>query len=376
MVKKVKRNALLPLSERLALFLLFGWLLILAAKQLLILHWGLEAANGWALLASGIFLFQLLIFWFELPNNISVKTKKLLPRLGAGTWVSLLRILVLSMLAGFLWLPRPDAGLSWLPFILYVFYALADLVDGYAARMTNTVTRLGERLDLVLDGRGLLIASLVAFRFGTVGWWFLLAGLARYIFVVAAWLHTRRGGAFKLRPNHLRRPLAGAQMGFAAAMLAPGLPAAVTFFVSTLSLIPFLGNFVFDWLAASGYLRLKTDNSHSQTWLRVSNFVALFLRFVLASFLVLRLSRSAGDGYFILELLLGLFLLFGFGGRVGVFAFLLETGFKLQVQTAGALDFGILFFGITLLYLGVGDFSLRLLKDGWVMHRWGEKGSG
>lgn len=361
--------ALFQLRARWALCLLFGLLAILTGRIFLAAGWPVGAADDWALLAVFVFFAQLALVWFDLPRNISNKSRRLLPRFGPGTWLSLLRLLALSMLAGFLWPPRPAALLSWFPLALYFLFNLADLADGYAARRSGILTPLGEKLDLDLDGRGVLVAALLATHYGAVGWWYLLVGLARYVFVFAGWLQRQLGGRFKQQANPWRRPLAGVQMGIGVALLAPQLPTALTSFVAALSTFPFLGNFLFDWLTAIGWLRFKNCARPGKTWLVMSPWGLLITRIALAFLLILRVSIV--DVYFVLDILIGLVLLFGLAGRTAAFALLLETGFRLQGQGVQNLDFAILFAGLILLYLGTGEFSFHSIKEGWIFRRWG-----
>ena len=61
-----------------------------------------------------------------------------------------------------------------------------DALDGWVARRTHTVTRLGARFDMEVDAWLILILSVyVASR---VGSWVLIIGAARYAFVAAGWL--------------------------------------------------------------------------------------------------------------------------------------------------------------------------------------------
>jgi phosphatidylglycerophosphate synthase len=69
-----------------------------------------------------------------------------------------------------------------------------DLVDGYVARRTGTESAFGARFDLEVDA--FLIAVLSIYVAGAFGWWVLLIGAMRYLYV----------GAGRLLP-WLRRPL-------------------------------------------------------------------------------------------------------------------------------------------------------------------------
>jgi len=61
-----------------------------------------------------------------------------------------------------------------------------DAVDGWIARLTNTVTELGARFDMEVDAFLLLVLS--AYVASGMGWWVLTIGLLRYAFVAAGWL--------------------------------------------------------------------------------------------------------------------------------------------------------------------------------------------
>ncbi|MGA5302721.1 CDP-alcohol phosphatidyltransferase family protein [Nucisporomicrobium flavum] len=69
--------------------------------------------------------------------------------------------------------------------VTLVGVALAlDGVDGQVARRTGNVTSLGARFDMEVDSFLALVLSV--YVAGTVGWWALLIGAARYLFVAAA----------------------------------------------------------------------------------------------------------------------------------------------------------------------------------------------
>lgn len=375
MSKRAAHNsATLGLRARWALLLLLGVLVIIAGRALLYVGWPASAGDAWALLAIAVFLTQLSLLWFDLPQNTSLKSRRLLPGFGPGTWVSLLRVLALALLAGFLWPPRPEGWLAWVPLVLYLFFNLADLADGFFARVSGTATTLGGNLDLQLDGRGLLVATLLTYHYGAVGRWFLLVGLARYMFVFAAWVHRRLGGTFELRPNSLRRPLAGAQMGIGVALLAPQLPKAVTLFASAFSFFPFVGNFFFDWLAASGWLRIRQSAQQSKARETLLHGGLLLTRVALTFSIFLRVTDQPFDAYSVLDIFLGFVLLLGLVGRLAAFALLVETGIRLQGQAVQTMDSAILTIGMVLLYLGAGAVSWRPLKEGWIFRHWGARG--
>lgn len=343
------------------------FLCVVLSAMLLSLAWTLWGLSIiWLALALATLAIQLTVLFFDLPKHAS--GKRLTPHFGVGTWLSLLRLVLLSLLAGFL-AGRPSGALAWLPFALALAFNLLDLADGYAARVSKSATTLGEKLDLDLDARGMLLMPLMAVIYGSAGWWYLLVGVARYIYVYGIWLRRRRGQRFAPQPNRLRRPLAGVQMGIGVALLAPGMPTSVGLFITTLTMLPFLANFMYDWLVETGQIAKITKR-----WLplRVEKIALLLLR--VAIFLVV-LGGTLNSSGLALETICAGLLLLGLAGRPLAFVLLLAVGVRLLGQIPQLSDFALLGLGLCLLYLGIGEYSLRKFSEGWVFRRAGEKTS-
>ena len=157
-------------------------------------------------------------------------------------------------MAGFLFLPKPESWFLWLPGILYLCSDIADFFDGYAARRTNHVTRLGEILDMSFDGLGVTIASLLAVKYGLVPIWYLAIGFARPLFLIGNWgLRKLAQPVHELPPSTSRRIFAGLQMGFLAVVLLPVFSPPLTFVAAYLFGLPMLAGFLRDWFAVSGW---------------------------------------------------------------------------------------------------------------------------
>jgi phosphatidylglycerophosphate synthase len=102
------------------------------------------------------------------------------------------------------------AGVAVLSFVgdfaarLPVLVALAsvalvlDGIDGWVARRTGTASAFGARFDLEVDA--LLILVLSVYVAPSAGWWVLLIGAARYLFVAAGWVLPWLRGAAPPRP--------------------------------------------------------------------------------------------------------------------------------------------------------------------------------
>ena len=190
--------------------------------------------------------------------------------LGAANWITLARAGGIIVLAGFLPLailvdpaPKdsPDYGVwAWIPGVLYLSVALADLLDGYIARKQNHETELGQKLDMATDGAGLLIASLLAVALGRLPIAYLLVGMAYYLYTFGIWLRRHRALpviAWRARPY--ARIIAGCQMGLLAMVLLPIFHRPFSFIAGYLFMTPLLLGFVRDWLVISG--RLATDGN-------------------------------------------------------------------------------------------------------------------
>ncbi len=377
-IRRVAANerALRSLRQRWAILSFIWFLAVLVFYFLLKLNLSAQAAVTWLSLTVGALAYQLVILFFDFGKNITVGTKRLSPRFGLGLWLTATRLLLLSLLAGFLVIPRTQGGLAWLPFALALSFNLSDLFDGYLARRSGITTELGAKLDLDLDGRGMLVNSLLVIHYGQVGWWFALVGLARYIYVAAIWLRRRLGLRVKqLASNQIRRPFAGVQMGIVTALLAPIFSPTATNFIVTLTMLPFLGNFLYDWLQISGRVVANSKLTKFAILVRqVITGITLLLRVVVVALLVRRLVLFGLNGpYFIFELLAAFCFLFGIAGRPMAMLALIETTTRLKGNTIEFADFVLLFSLTALLYLGMGKFNLWEPEKILITRRLGEK---
>lgn len=235
------------------------WLVVwLIGYQLLQSVW--PYADRWLIFSGLALAYCLWVLWRSLPANHRRGEDRLLPRLGPGNQLTLLRGLFIGLTAGFLFAPWPMGALAWVIVLLYTVADVADYFDGYIARINNFSTELGGRLDMEYDALGLLVVSLLGVWYGQLPWWYLSIGLARYLFVFGLWWRERRGLPVHDIPSSVhRRIVAGVQMGFMSVVLWPIAPAAGTQLVGTVIALPVLLGFLRDWLIASG--RLSPDNA-------------------------------------------------------------------------------------------------------------------
>ena len=205
---------------------------------------------------SGVIGFYILSYlYLHLPDNIPVGELEVSPRLGPGTTLSLVGGWLIAAMGGFVIMARPQGAVACLPALFFLGALMADLFDGFLARRSGLATRLGADLDVTLDGLGVLLASALAVRWGQWPFWFIIVGLARYLYVGGiAWRQRRRLPVFPTEDNVTRRLLAGLLRGYLLVSLWPVAPAWVIQAIGPAFVVPFLANFLFDWLITSGVI--------------------------------------------------------------------------------------------------------------------------
>jgi CDP-diacylglycerol--glycerol-3-phosphate 3-phosphatidyltransferase len=245
-----------PLDNRLDNQLLWavlgGAAAVMAAAALL--TWaapGPVAAVKYLALALATWLLVGLMLWQEragAPERVAPAT------LGLATRLTLLRGLLVSLVAGFAFV-EPLGVVRWLPGALYTLAALSDRYDGIVARRLGQVSELGARLDVAMDALGLVVAPLVAVRWGRLPPWYLLLGAAYYLFHAGVAVRRRLGLPVfpeRLRPNRYARFFAGVQMALVAGALFPVLSPRVTTIAATVLMLPTLYLFAREWLTVVG----------------------------------------------------------------------------------------------------------------------------
>jgi CDP-diacylglycerol---glycerol-3-phosphate 3-phosphatidyltransferase len=334
---------------------------------LVVLDANWESADPLLMLAiiAPIALAELWHLYHLLPHNHRHDETQVLPSFGLGTVLTVIRGVLLAMLAGLIVLPRPISGwLAWLPAGLYLSAAVADYLDGLAARLSNHATLLGQEYDMDLDALGILIAPLLGVLYGQLPVWYLLVSAARYLFIVGIWWLKRAGKpVYPLTNSPARRYLAGFQMGFCAIVLMPVFSPPGTAIVATIFMIPFMIGFYRDWLVVSR--SIDAQSGSYQTIERRLNtifieWLPLPLRVSLLGLVAVYMIGGAPAGPRDLLMIVGGVVLAAAGiiGRLGAFLVLLGV----NLQTLG-LDFTPIQFAITivsscLMLSGSGKFAL------------------
>ncbi len=352
----------------------------------------------WFLLSAAVWLYLSTFTLRRLERNRREGEARILGEWGPGTWLSLLRALFISALAGFLLQGRPPGWLAWLPMALYTVSDVADYFDGYFARRSGRVTRLGIDLDLELDALGLLVAVLLAVRYGTLSPVFLPVGFARYAFALLIVLRRRLGRpVFELPTSGLRRPIAGLTMGFVSATLWPIVDSPEANLAAVVFLLPFGLSFLRDGLVVAGAV-----DPHSATYrsvretLRAGLFdvLPLLLRPVLAAAVVLEIQRLIGHqdvavqglmswglnhpetvlmAFALLEAIGALALLLGWAGRLAAFALVFPIGLTITASALDPLRGVLLAVNLILLLTGTGRLSLWHPEAEWFGRPAGQK---
>lgn len=358
-------------------FLSGGYILLKAA-------WGEERdVLQWGVVAGMLMAYILAHLWRNLKKNYPQGdgTGRLYASIGLANWITLLRAGGLAMLAGFLWLPRPAGIAGWIPGLLYFGAALLDYCDGWVARATRRTSCLGETLDMHWDGFGVLVASSLLVQYGVVPAWYVLVGLARYLFLLGMWVRTRIGLVnYPMSPSMGRRALAGMQMGFIAVVLLPVFSPPATQGAATLFMLPLMGSFLRDWLAVCGVGQVRNkggkswiQNTLNQMWKRSPYLLRVVMAFNLVAVIWQEIRSPAPLWWIIGGAGLGLFLVaLGVLGRTSAVGLILLSGLVLKENAMNGLFWGVLLIGVGLMLTGTGRYSLWKADEWMIYNRAGE----
>lgn len=316
------------------------------------------------------------LLWRHLSENCRPGSSAILHRLGTANRITLLRGLLISLTAGFLFLtPEGDypavAAMAWLPGGLYLTAAVLDGVDGAWARRTGTTTLLGQTLDIKFDALGVLVASAVAVVSGRLPAYYLAAGAAYYVYQFGLWRRRRRE-----KPIHpvgsrtYARLIAGFQMGFLGFALLPIFTDKVIAAVSPVFLLPLLAGFVWDWWVVRGRV---SDTSIRRFETRVLTLAAKGPPFLRGGILVagggMLMSSPAApfSGSMLIPFGLGLMVVAGFLGRSAALLLSLVLAYRASVAGASPLLMTTLIGALLIMLTGTGDGSLWRPEDSFLL---------
>lgn len=198
----------------------------------------LAAVAGAFILAAGALL-------RALPHHLPQR------RLGAANQVTLVRLALVSALAGLC--TTPHSGLAWIAVVLAMASAALDGVDGWLARRQGTVSAFGARFDMETDSLLIAALSVLVWQLDKAGAWVLLSASMRYLFVAVSlqwpWL------GCELPPSRRRTGVCVAQIVCLIASLAPVVPMPWSARVAALG----LGLLCYSFAVDVAWLRRRRD---------------------------------------------------------------------------------------------------------------------
>lgn len=127
--------------------------------------------------AAIVFAAAVTLLFRALPGHLPQR------RFGMANQVTLVRLALVSALAGFCAAPERDSG--WWLVLLASAAAALDGVDGAVARRRGTASAFGARFDMETDGLLIMVLCVLAWQLGKAGMWVLASGVLRYFFVAA-----------------------------------------------------------------------------------------------------------------------------------------------------------------------------------------------
>lgn len=335
-------------------------------------------ALQWAVQAAAVFGGFMGMVYTRLRLNHCCGQTKLLPALGPGNRVSILRGILISMLAGFLFIPAqvlmvPGTWLGWLPGGIYLTVVCADFIDGYLARRYCHETRLGEMLDIELDALGLLIASILAIGYGRLPMVYAAVGAVYYVY---KWGIGYRRGHQKtvvvLPPRPTARAVAGFQMGFVALALLPLFSAQALVPAAYVMMVPLLAGFAFDWLLLCGCLKTTAQSLLFVKMQPVFSGLLLFLRVTVSVLLLMfLLSEVAPLLVRIVGAILSIMLLMGWLGRSAALLLSLILADLITRHGDGAGAVMLLGAALVLMVTGPGNWCLWRPEERLLRHKFG-----
>jgi CDP-diacylglycerol--glycerol-3-phosphate 3-phosphatidyltransferase len=243
------------------------------------------------------------------------------------------------------------------------------------------------------DALGVLIATLLAVEYSQLPWWYLLLGLARYLFVFGMWWLKRQGKpVYDLVPSTNRRIIAGFQMSFTSVMLWPLFSPPATMLAGALFALPFTAGFIRDWLVVSGcidpasrpYLEaMRTVADVMTGWLPVLLRLAVVIVMIAPGGVFDRMALFSLPGGSIPQptaLAIGIaaavasaMLTLGVAGRLAALGLLAIACVDILARGLDPANGLVLAGTVAIMLLGTGVFSIWRPEDALLNRRAGEK---
>lgn len=164
-------------------------------------------------------------------------------RFGLANQTTMVRAMIVALVAGLIGEPRVPAVASAAAGATLAATAL-DFVDGWLARRTGMAGGFGARFDLEVDAALVSILSILVWQHGKAGFWVLLSGLVRYVFVAGgwAWPWLRR----PLAPARRRQAICVVQIAGLGVAILPGVPPPASGTIAGAALAALMSSFFID----------------------------------------------------------------------------------------------------------------------------------
>lgn len=177
--------------------------------------------------------------------------------LGWANRVTLLRGMLVAILAGAVSFPEYMARHALSMSALALLVLVLDGLDGWVARLTRSVTDFGARFDMELDAFFILVLCAALTVLDKVGPWVLIIGIMRYAFVLAGWRW--RWLTCRLPESRRRKSVCVWQVASLLVGLLPMVSSGVTTALAAVALVLLALSFALDvrWLAARERRRLR-----------------------------------------------------------------------------------------------------------------------
>jgi phosphatidylglycerophosphate synthase len=142
-------------------------------------------------------------------------------RFGAANAVTTMRAALVALVGGLLFGPIEPPVAAGAAAAAMLGTSL-DGIDGWLARRSSMSSEFGARFDMEVDALLGVVLSVLAWRHAKAGWWVLLAGSLRYLFILGGWLMPwlRR----PLPPSRRRQIVCVIQLLGLALVIVPAVP--------------------------------------------------------------------------------------------------------------------------------------------------------
>jgi phosphatidylglycerophosphate synthase len=168
-------------------------------------------------------------------------------RFGPANTLTLIRLILTCLLAGFaadIARDGPGGAAPWLLFVLAAVALILDGLDGMAARGSGLTSAFGARFDMETDAFLILVLCVLALALGKAGPWVLAGGVMRYAYIAAGLMWPVL--AEPLPPAQRRKTIAVVQGVALTALLMPFLTPPFSTVVAAVALLLLTYSFAID----------------------------------------------------------------------------------------------------------------------------------